>query len=178
MTNRAKTARLVANIEYRDEASDILDEPGDAAVVVRGVPRSFMMKCPDGCGEMLAVNLDGRTDKAWRLDMRGGAPTLYPSVWKEAGCRSHFIVWRGYIVWCDRGDNLEPPYDPLLEDAVLRLLTNEYQNAAELAYAVDEIPWDVSRAARRLVKRGIAKEGRGKLLDSFRLSGARMTSDR
>jgi hypothetical protein len=68
------------------------------------------MRCPDGCGETLVVNLDPRAGKAWKLDMRTGKATLYPSVWRDGGCGSHFIVWRGDVLWCDRFEegNVEP----------------------------------------------------------------------
>ncbi|MFX8036043.1 DUF6527 family protein [Acinetobacter baumannii] len=27
-------------------------------------------------------------------------PTLSPSIWRSKGCRSHFFVREGLIVWC------------------------------------------------------------------------------
>ncbi|WP_442869546.1 DUF6527 family protein [Bradyrhizobium sp. CCBAU 11386] len=34
--------------------------------------------------------------------MRTNKPTLYPSFWRDGGCGSHFIIWRGQLLWCDR----------------------------------------------------------------------------
>lgn len=167
----ARTLRLRGEAEYRDEAEGALEQPGDAALVFRGLPRSLLIKCPDGCGETLVVNLDKRAGKAWRLDLRGGVPTLYPSVWRDGGCGSHFIIWRGRILWCDHhtAGNVEPEYDVALEARVLAALDpREFRSAENIAWELDEIPWEVSRAARRLVSRGAAEADRRPGIDWFR----------
>src|SRR5437899_8481676 len=113
MTSAARLTRLLGEAEHRDEGEALLQAPGDAVLVRRGTLRSVLMRCPDGCGETLVVNLDPRAGKAWKLDMRTGKATLYPSVWRDGGCGSHFIVWRAHVLWCDRfeEDNVEPSYD-------------------------------------------------------------------
>jgi hypothetical protein len=160
MTAPARTLNLVGQGERRQDAEAMLVSPGDAALVVRGPIRSLVMACPDGCGETLVVNLDPRAGKAWRLDRRGEGVTLYPSVWRDGGCESHFIVWRGYIGWCDRftAGNREPRYDPTIEPRVLAAMKTDIARSAEtIANEIDEIVWDVSRAANRLVDRGEAR---------------------
>ncbi|HZZ31871.1 MAG TPA: DUF6527 family protein [Phenylobacterium sp.] len=171
MTRPARTLRLCGQAEYRDQAEPHLHQPGDAALIFRGQARSLLIQCPDGCGQTLVINLDPRAGKAWRLDMRGGTPTLYPSVWRDGGCGSHFIVWRGRILWCDRYEvgNVEPDYDAGLEARVLKALTPQiFRSAEEIAWELDEIPWEVSRVARRLVRQALAEEGRGAKLNWFR----------
>jgi len=151
---------MVGDVEYRDQAEAALRAPGDTCIVFRSRPRSIIMACPDGCGETLVINLDRRADKAWRFDMRGEGLTLFPSVWREGGCESHFIVWRGHILWCDRfeGENREPPYNPEIETAVLGAIDEiQPRNAVELADAINELVWDVNRAARQLVGQGLAR---------------------
>lgn len=151
---------MLDQAEYRDLAEASLREPGDASLVFRGRPRSIVMACPDGCGETLVINLDRRAGKAWRHDRRGGGLTLYPSVWREGGCESHFIVWRGHILWCERfeEDNQEPGYDEAVERVVLDAMDMvEPRDAVELADAVGELVWDANRAATRLVRRGFAR---------------------
>lgn len=54
----ARTAQYRGQVEYRDEATSLVTEPGDLVLVVRGRPRSVVIGCPDGCGEVLTVNLD------------------------------------------------------------------------------------------------------------------------
>ncbi|PBB84544.1 DUF6527 family protein [Mesorhizobium sp. WSM3876] len=174
MSMPARVLRLRGEVEYRDQGEPLLKMPGDAVLVRRGVARSLLVACPDGCGERLVVNLDPRTAKAWRMDMRGGEVTLYPSVWRDGGCGSHFIVWRGRIIWCDRFEqgNVEPPYDAALEHRLYTALElGRLRSSEDLAIQLDEIPWEVSRAARRLVQKGFADAGTGIQRDWFRRKG-------
>lgn len=171
MSEPARRLRLCGETEHRAEGEAMLQTPGDAVLVRRGSPRALLMACPDGCGETLAVNLDPRTAKAWWMDTRGGGVTLYPSVWRDGGCGSHFVVWRGRIIWCERYErgNAEPPYEEALEQRVYTVLQpDRLASAHDLAAALDEIPWDVSRAARRLVQKGFAVAGDGSQRDWFR----------
>ena len=108
-TTHAREVRMLGEAQHRDEAEARLEQPGDAMIVRRGVLRSLVMRCPDGCGETLAINLDPRMAKAWRFYERRGQATLFPSVWRDSGCESHFIVWRGKILWCGLPGNTEPP---------------------------------------------------------------------
>lgn len=160
MTAPARRLTVVGEAGHRDEAAAMLQRPGDAAVVNRGRPRSLLVSCPDGCGETLAINLDPRSGKAWRMHERGGATTLYPSIWRDGGCGSHFIVWRDVILWCDRfeEENEEPWRDPTLEPRVLAAMDqSEPLDAERLAETLDELVWDVGRAARALVAAGRAR---------------------
>jgi uncharacterized protein DUF6527 len=161
MTKPAREIALRAEVQHRHDAEALLQIPGDAVLVRRGQPRSLLIACPDGCGETLAVNLDPRAGPAWRMYGRNSAISLSPSVWRQGGCESHFIVWRGRIVWCGRfeEDNQEPVYDAGLEAQVLAAMDPvRFRSSHELADQLNEIPWDVSRVARNLVARGIAEE--------------------
>jgi hypothetical protein len=156
--------------EYRDETEPLLEASGDVAGVVRGRPRSVVIACPDGCGDTLVINIDPRAGKAWDLNTRAGI-TLYPSVWREDGCRSHFIAWRDHVLWCGQyeEENVEPGYDVGLEGAVLAALRpNRYRTGYEIASELGEIVWDVLRVLRRGVRDGMVEEGRGSERDRFR----------
>lgn len=173
MNRPARSIRLLGDAKHRDEGELLLRDPGDAIVIRRGVLRSLLIRCPDGCGETVVVNLDPRSGKAWRLDVRRGEPTLFPSVWREGGCASHFIVWRGKILWCDRfeEENSEPAYEAGLESRVLAVLREgQLRSAEDVAAELGEIPWEVMRVGRMLVRRGLAKSGAPRLKDAFRLA--------
>lgn len=66
-----------------------------------GEPWSVGMMCPCRCGatiEMLVV--DGAKPR-WEIAVDAkGRPTLQPSVWRNTGCKSHFWLRSGRIVWC------------------------------------------------------------------------------
>jgi hypothetical protein len=59
------------------------------------------MICPCGCGDVIELNLLKEARPFWRVqEDADGTITLHPSVWRQKGCRSHFILRRGRIVWC------------------------------------------------------------------------------
>lgn len=82
--------------------------PRQFVVVVRGAPRSAVFRCPCGCGDTVAINLDRAVGPAWRLRIDDEGVTLMPSVLRISGCRSHFVVWHNVVWWCRSRDEMEP----------------------------------------------------------------------
>jgi uncharacterized protein DUF6527 len=114
------------------------------------------MACPDGCGSVLTVNLDPRAGKAWRLYARDRM-SLYPSVWRDGGCGAHFVLWKDRILWCDGKDDGDPPrYEPVHQETVFAALSDIPKSAKEIADELDEIPWEVDRSLKHLVRSGRA----------------------
>ena len=65
-----------------------------------GVPWSAALMCPCGCGEVIQLSLLPDDSPSWTVSFdREGLPTLSPSVWRTKGCRSHFFLRHGAIVW-------------------------------------------------------------------------------
>lgn len=167
---------LKAIVDSRAEAGTKLTAPGDAVLIVRGRPRWLLLKCPCGCGEEIPINLDHRAGKAWRIyERKEEGLTVFPSVWRDTGCQSHFIVWRGRISlygrWED-GDGLSS-YQPR-QDALLRKVRAAWPDHAwtyyvDVADAIDEIPWDVLAACRQLTNSNFLLEGRGELQSHFKV---------
>jgi hypothetical protein len=173
----AKTLRFLGVVPNRGGASGYLKAPGDAVLVERGRPRLLILACPCGCGEEFPINLDGRAGPAWRLyrNKRTGI-SLFPSVWRESGCESHYVIWRDKIYLFGQYDeddemietsSLQTDGGISLADAVQEQLTDELIPFAEIADRLDAVPWDVLTECRRLVRAGRAREGRGKQRGSF-----------
>lgn len=165
----ATVVRVKGTVATRSDATGYLVLPGDAVLIERTTPRWFLLLCPCGCGEEFPINLDPRAGPAWRL--YGTAETglsLFPSVLRETGCRSHYIIWRGRIYLFNRQeDDFEsgvPPHGTaLLDEAVAaRLPRKGLLPFSELADSLDADPWDVLRTCRRLVRTGTVREGKGK----------------
>jgi len=135
------------------------------------------MACPDGCGDVLTINLDPRTDKAWRYYKRRNQISVFPSVWRDTGCFSHFIIWNHSIVWCDWEDDdrdVIVEEEAQLRERVLSRCTPEWQHFTDLAEQLDEVPWDVNRACRHLAsKRHLLLEGSDELEGQFKLAKQR-----
>jgi hypothetical protein len=57
------------------------------------------MRCPCGCGESIELALIPEATPRWKLSLEQNRPSLSPSVWKRDGCRSHFFLKKGRVVW-------------------------------------------------------------------------------
>lgn len=63
-------------------------------------PWSASFVCPCGCGELISLSLIKSDDPRWRHSIDGlGAISLHPSIWRTRGCRSHFFIRKGRVLW-------------------------------------------------------------------------------
>ncbi len=169
-TMRASIYKVLGTAAYHSEAVERLQSAGDCVIVERGgVTRQLVMKCPDGCGEIISVNLDSRSGPAWRLYSRRGLWTLFPSIDKPEGCQSHFILSYGKIIWTDSDWEGADWEAEKVEDVKRYLVDRDMTSYVAIADGLDAIPWDILRACRVLVRQGLAEEGRKSLLGHFRL---------
>ena len=102
------------------------------------------------------INLDPRAGPAWRLYRNLKKElSLYPSVWGESDCRSHYVIWRNQIFLFGRyEDDLDSSPQPddmrsLIETVRERLPATGLVPFFEIAEAVNAIPWDVLMASRQ-----------------------------
>jgi hypothetical protein len=59
------------------------------------------MVCPCGCGEVIELNLLKQTRPSWSVHEHPDKTiSVTPSVWRQMGCRSHFVLRCGRIEWC------------------------------------------------------------------------------
>jgi hypothetical protein len=162
-----------AVVESRADIGAQLVKPGDAILIIRDQPRWLIIRCPCGCGEDIPINLDRRAGKAWRYYERGGrGATVFPSVWRDSGCESHFIIWGGHILLLD--DHLEDetwsPAD--IGDLAQRVHASWPAGGLtpylDVADRMGEIPWDVLEVCRQLTREGVLVEGTGRQRTMFR----------
>ena len=174
MNKSADKVRFKGKVATRGEASALINKPGDAALIERGRPRLLLVNCPCGCGQHFPINLDPRAGPAWRLYWnRQRELSLYPSVWRESDCMSHYVIWRNKIFLLGKYENdfdacLQPDNAIRLVDAVRqRLPESGLVSFSQIADELDAIPWDVLIVCRRLVRAGVAREGLGTERGSF-----------
>lgn len=85
-----------------------LDRQTIYCVVNRQRMKWSMMFCPCGCGNSITLSLQAIHKPHWSLSQTESfRPTLYPSVWRDVGCFSHFWVRDGRVFWC--ADTGYPP---------------------------------------------------------------------
>lgn len=62
--------------------------------------RWFNMLCPCGCGDVISVNLMKSILPNWSVTYnKDRTVTLFPSIDKTTGCRSHFFVRNSIVIW-------------------------------------------------------------------------------
>ncbi len=163
-----------ARVYSRANASAYLKQPGDAVIVERNGPRWLILSCPCGCGDELPINLDRRAGPAWRLYESPDGTSVYPSVWRDTDCKSHFIIWRDKILLFEARDeelwtDVAQPSEGQLAVRVLELLSDREQSAEEISDQISgSVPWDVLQCCRKLCRLGTAVEGRGPATGRFR----------
>lgn len=65
------------------------------------------MLCPCNCGKTLHLNLIPDEFPCWRiLENQDGIISLYPSILRKKGCKSHFWFRHNTIYWCPEISNI------------------------------------------------------------------------
>lgn len=77
-------------------------EAGQFYCVVSGdKPKWSLFRCPCGCESVVTLSLQRAHMPHWQVKRsRAGRPGLYPSVWRDSGCLSHFWLNDGRVNWC------------------------------------------------------------------------------
>lgn len=169
-----KRFNIRARVGSRANASAYLRRPGDAVIVDRQGPRWLILSCPCGCRAEVPLNLDRRAGPAWRIYESPKGASIFPSVWRETDCQSHFIIWRDNILmlgprygesWIDEAGAGEDE----LTQRVLEALSDREKSAEEISDQIpDSEPWEVLRCCRRLGLLGKAIEGHEHARGRFR----------
>jgi len=69
-------------------------------LIDQGYDWSVGLTCPCGCGDIIELLLLPSIEPHWTLAVdQLRRPTLLPSIWRTSGCRSHFWLRSGRIVW-------------------------------------------------------------------------------
>lgn len=77
---------------------------GDQLLVVgkNGYRKWVHFNCPCKCGEVISLPLMKNQKPRWQVSFDIiGRPTLFPSVHRMDGCKSHFWIKKGVIFWCN-----------------------------------------------------------------------------
>ena len=86
--------------ETHDDEPDQLERYRIYLLGAAGAAWSASLICPCGCGEIIRLSLLPDDRPGWRAEVNaGGLVTLHPSIWRVRGCRSHFFIREGRVLW-------------------------------------------------------------------------------
>src|SRR6266568_379371 len=101
--NRGFRRRYLPPVTY--PAANIVQEPPRNSEIAAGTvtivapdrkPKWSMFLCPCGCQSVITLSLQPIKRPHWTFKKsRAGRPTLHPSIWRDAGCLSHFFLEDG-----------------------------------------------------------------------------------
>lgn len=84
-----------------EEVPDRLKSQVGYVIGQNGHEWHIVMSCPCGCSAPIYLNLLPDDFPRWELTRHCDQSfSLFPSVWRTTGCRSHFFVRRSRIEWC------------------------------------------------------------------------------
>lgn len=64
-----------------------------------GRKKWMLLRCPCGCGDVITLSLQTVHRPHWSIHEKNGRPYLFPSVWRDVGCYSHFWIKDGRVFW-------------------------------------------------------------------------------
>ena len=86
--------------KFIDDVPDELDNKTIYIIENEGYYWQAVMICPCGCKKILHMNLIKEYYPSWNFKInKKKIITLYPSINRMAGCKSHFFIRKGKIVW-------------------------------------------------------------------------------
>lgn len=87
-------------IEYTKEVPDELAPRTLYLIGTFSRPWSVALLCPCCCGAPIQLSLLHTDSPRWRIDISfWGLVTIQPSIWRTTGCRSHFFMRAGHVIW-------------------------------------------------------------------------------
>jgi len=97
--DRLKRGRPQFHVTNVDDMPERLNDGMVYVVGSRQNPWAAVFLCPSGCGARVELNLLGEVSPAWRVVRHpDNTASIWPSVHRKVGCRSHFWIERGYVV--------------------------------------------------------------------------------
>ena len=88
-------------IRSKAPANGEIEERAIVQVVYNGKPYWCLFRCPCGCMRVVSLSLQKNHEPHWEIKIsESGSPSLFPSVWQNTGCLSHFWIDGGNVLWC------------------------------------------------------------------------------
>ncbi|MGN6211513.1 DUF6527 family protein [Parafilimonas sp.] len=83
-----------------DDMPDTFAENRVYIIQNEGYSWQAVMVCPCGCKNILHMNLIKEYKPSWKLEVyKNKIVTLHPSISRTVGCKSHFFIRKGKVIW-------------------------------------------------------------------------------
>lgn len=100
ITQNKKAKNPLYHAKFKNDIPELIKEHIIYIIGDRPHYWAILFKCPCGCNETIQLNLLNEANPSWRFSTKWSVVSIYPSIWREVGCKSHFILRKGRIKWC------------------------------------------------------------------------------
>jgi len=88
-------------VEYSEDVPNHFSKRTIYIVGEKNEPWSLAFECPCGCKKIIQLNTLKEAKPRWKHRIKSGNKIdISPSVWRISGCKSHFFIRKGKIIWC------------------------------------------------------------------------------
>lgn len=86
--------------KYVEDVPNVLKSKTIYIIGVENNPWQLIMECPCGCKNTLHMNLMKEESPVWSYVIENKKMiTIHPSINRIVGCKSHFFIRNGKLVW-------------------------------------------------------------------------------
>ncbi len=91
-----------SNILSFNRTDDIPEVCKKKVIDIIGKEKSWLLTflCPCGCSKIIMLNLLQEEKPNWSYSINKKRISIYPSVNRVTGCKSHFWIKNGQVLWC------------------------------------------------------------------------------
>lgn len=87
-------------VQRSDELPEQVHERRIYLIGESAEPWLIALQCPCGCKSLIQLNTLKEAKPRWSYELHPfGRISLTPSIWRKVGCKSHFWVRNGKVVW-------------------------------------------------------------------------------
>jgi hypothetical protein len=98
-----KVFKILFEKKYRyRNVSDIPDKIEDNIIYIvqeGSEPETLVFNCPCGCEQSVYLNMLQDARPFWTYKVEKRKISIFPSVVRKGGCRSHYCIRKGRVIW-------------------------------------------------------------------------------
>ena len=104
-TPRQSVLSRVVRVSRQAEAVKEIQRPGTIVLIgSEAITKRVQFLCPCGCADAVSLNLLQEIGPAWRIAIdEKDRVSISPSIRRQSGCRSHFVLFHGIARLLSRG---------------------------------------------------------------------------
>ena len=87
------------HIAYTEDVPTVFKPLTVYIIGLRTEPWQAAFICPCGCNAIIQLNLLREASPRWKVYTKRNKVTLYPSINRRVGCKSHFYIRKGKVIW-------------------------------------------------------------------------------